>query len=188
MKEIIEQTLKVLNSGGVILYPTDTVWGIGCDATNAEAVAKVYKIKEREDSKAMIMLLSSINDVYRYTEKLPEAAEQLFEASGEGSPITVIVPDGCSVAPNALPAEKTIALRIPHHDFCAQLLRRFRRPLVSTSANISGEPSPSSFDKISDTILNRVDYIVPRKMEKGASGTPSSIIIVSADNSIKIIR
>ncbi len=188
MKEIIEQTLKVLNSGGVILYPTDTVWGIGCDGTNAEAVAKVYKIKEREDSKAMIMLLGSINDVYRYTEKLPEAAEQLFEASGEGNPITVIIPNACSVAHNAIPEEQTIALRIPHHDFCAQLLRRFRRPLVSTSANISGEAAPSSFDKISSTILNRVDFVVPRSMEKGSTGSPSSIIIVNNDNSIKIIR
>lgn len=189
MQQIIEETLKVLNKGGIILYPTDTVWGIGCDGTKPEAVKKIYELKQRIDSKAMIMLVGKVDDVWRYVEEVPVIAEELFAASsGGGKPVTLILPKGCGVADNALPEEKTIALRIPNHDFCQQLLRKFKRPLVSTSANISGEKSPAAFAQISQEILSGVDYIVPREMEKGATGSPSSIIMVGEDCEITIVR
>ncbi len=185
---VVTETLKVLSSGGIILYPTDTVWGIGCDATNAAAVSKVYELKRRVDSKAMIMLVSNAKDTWRYVENMPPIAEDLMAAVEEGKPTTVILPSGCGVAENALPEEKTIALRIPAHEFCQALLRKFKRPLISTSANISGEPSPSSFTAISREILDGVDYIVPREFERGATGSPSSIISIGADCEITIIR
>ncbi|MFI3287916.1 MAG: L-threonylcarbamoyladenylate synthase [Rikenellaceae bacterium] len=189
MEQIIEETLKVLNRGGIILYPTDTVWGIGCDGTKPEAVRKIYALKRRIDTKAMIMLVGKVDDLWRYVEDVPPIAEELFEASsGGGKPVTVILPGGCGVADNVLPEEGTIALRVPGHDFCQRLLRKFKRPLVSTSANISGEKSPNNFGEISAEILSGVDYIVPREMEKGAKGSPSSIIMVGGDSSVTIIR
>lgn len=184
----MEEIVKILKEGGVILYPTDTVWGVGCDATNAEAVARVFEIKEREEQKAMIMLLPSVDSVAKYVKKVPDVAWELLENSRGATPLTLILEGGVGVAENLLPAEKTIAIRVPEHKFCEELLRKFGRPLVSTSANISGSPSPSKFEDISSLILERVDMVVDRHNEGQPTGRPSSIISLSDSGEIRIIR
>ncbi len=189
MKEEVAKICEILRSGGVILYPTDTVWGIGCDATNPAAVQKVYDLKQRAETKAMIVLVSSVDALLRHTTAPAPVLGDLLDANqGSGTPLTVIVPRGCGVAPNVLPEEGSLAMRVPEHLFCEALLRAFRRPLVSTSANLSGQNTPLSFSAISPAIKQGVDYVVPQKFESGATGKPSSIIMVDADNSVKIIR
>lgn len=184
----MEEALKVLKAGGVILYPTDTVWGLGCDATNEAAVAKIYAIKRRAEAKAMIMLVDSADNLARYVKTVPEAAAELIEAADGTAPLTLILPDGCAVAGNLLPDQESIAIRIPNHKFCIDLLRKLRRPLVSTSANISGEPTPATFAEISEIIKSSVDYIVPIEYEGNPTRKPSSIISIGLDSSINIIR
>ena len=196
MKEQIQKAIEVLRSGGVILYPTDTVWGIGCDATDPEAVAKVYAIKNREDSKSLVLLASDIDMVCRYVKEIPEMAVQLVEVNDK--PMTIIYPGAVvgnaeeksphCLAYNAVAEDGTVGIRIPMMDFCQQLVSRFGRPIVSTSANISGESTPKKFAEISEQIKSAVDYIVDPSLEKGATGKSSSIIKVGLDYSIEIIR
>ena len=198
MKEEMQKVLEVLREGGVILYPTDTVWGIGCDATNPEAVAKVYAIKNREDSKSLVLLASDMDMICRYVREVPEMAVQLVEVNDK--PMTIIYPgavageNGCMKADRRLLAYNTVAedgtvgIRIPMMDFCQQLVAKLGRPIVSTSANISGEPTPKKFAEISEDIKSAVDYIVDPSLEKGSTGQSSSIIKVGLDYSIEIIR
>lgn len=198
MKEEMQKVLEVLREGGVILYPTDTVWGIGCDATNPEAVAKVYAIKNREDSKSLVLLASDMDMICRYVKEIPEMAVQLVEVNDK--PMTIIYPgavageNGCMKADRRLLAYNTVAedgtvgIRIPMMDFCQQLVAKLGRPIVSTSANISGEPTPKKFAEISEEIKSAVDYIVDPSLEKGSTGQSSSIIKVGLDYSIEIIR
>lgn len=196
MKEQIQKAIEVLRSGGVILYPTDTVWGIGCDATDPEAVAKVYAIKNREDSKSLVLLASDIDMVCRYVKEIPEMAVQLVEVNDK--PMTIIYPGAVvgnaeeksthCLAYNAVAEDGTVGIRISMMDFCQQLVSRFGRPIVSTSANISGEATPKKFAEISEQIKSAVDYIVDPSLEKGATGKSSSIIKVGLDYSIEIIR
>lgn len=186
MEEEVKKVVEVLKNGGIILYPTDTVWGIGCDATNQQAVEKIYALKRRTDKLSMIVLVDSVDNVVRYVKQVPEVAWQLIELADK--PLTVILPDGIGVAPNLLPAEKTIAIRVPDHDFCRQVLRKLRRPLVSTSANISGEPTPNGFQEISQEIIEGVDLVVDREYDRGATGAPSSIIKLGLGGEIEIIR
>ena len=196
MKEQIQKAIEVLRSGGVILYPTDTVWGIGCDATDPEAVAKVYAIKNREDSKSLVLLASDIDMVCRYVKEIPEMAVQLVEVNDK--PMTIIYPGAVvgnaedksphCLAYNAVAEDGTVGIRIPMMDFCQQLVSRFGRPIVSTSANISGEATPKKFAEISEQIKSAVDYMVDPSLEKGATGKSSSIIKVGLDYSIEIIR
>ena len=196
MKEQIQKAIEVLRSGGVIRYPTDTVWGIGCDATDPEAVAKVYAIKNREDSKSLVLLASDIDMVCRYVKEIPEMAVQLVEVNDK--PMTIIYPGAVvgnaeeksphCLAYNAVAEDGTVGIRIPMMDFCQQLVSRFGRPIVSTSANISGEATPKKFAEISEQIKSAVDYIVDPSLEKGATGKSSSIIKVGLDYSIEIIR
>lgn len=198
MKEEMQKALEVLREGGVILYPTDTVWGIGCDATNPEAVAKVYAIKNREDSKSLVLLASDMDMICRYVREVPEMAVQLVEVNDK--PMTIIYPgavageNGCMKADRRLLAYNTVAedgtvgIRIPMMDFCRQLVAKLGRPIVSTSANISGEPTPKKFAEISEEIKSAVDYIVDSSLEKGSTGQSSSIIKVGLDYSIEIIR
>lgn len=198
MKEEMKKALEVLREGGVILYPTDTVWGIGCDATNPEAVAKVYAIKNREDSKSLVLLASDMDMICRYVREVPEMAVQLVEVNDK--PMTIIYPgavageNGCMKADRRLLAYNTVAedgtvgIRIPMMDFCQQLVAKLGRPIVSTSANISGEPTPKKFAEISEEIKSAVDYIVDSSLEKGSTGQSSSIIKVGLDYSIEIIR
>ena len=203
----IQKALEVLRSGGIILYPTDTVWGIGCDATDPAAVAKVYEIKKRADSKSLVLLASDMDMVCRYVKEIPEMAIQLVEVNDK--PMTIIYPDAVTgpapvvsgeagmtfpkadrhcLAYNTVAEDGTVGIRIPMMDFCQQLVAKFGRPIVSTSANISGEPTPKKFAEISDEIRDAVDYIVDPSLEKGSTGQSSSIIKVGLDYSIEIIR
>ena len=198
MNEAIQKSLEVLRSGGVILYPTDTVWGIGCDATDPEAVAKIYAIKKREDSKSLVLLASDIDMICRYVKEIPEMAVQLIEVNDK--PMTIIYPDAIAgekgnmkadrraLAFNTVAEDGTVGIRIPMMDFCQQLCAKLGRPIVSTSANISGEPTPKKFSEISEEIRCAVDHIVDPSLERGATGQSSSIIKVGLDYSIEIIR
>jgi L-threonylcarbamoyladenylate synthase len=202
MREEIQKALEVLRGGGVILYPTDTVWGIGCDATNPEAVARVYAIKKREDSKSLVLLASDMDMICRYVKEVPEMAVQLVEVNDK--PMTIIYPDAVAgpapadgvmpqpcrtcLAFNTVAEDGTVGIRIPMMDFCQQLVSRLGRPLVSTSANISGEPTPKRFSEISPAILEAVDHTVDPSLEAGSTGKSSSIIKVGLDYSIEIIR
>ncbi|MBQ2112893.1 MAG: threonylcarbamoyl-AMP synthase [Bacteroidales bacterium] len=198
MNQEIQKALEVLRNGGIILYPTDTVWGIGCDATDPEAVAKVYSIKKREDSKSLVLLASDIDMICRYVKEIPEMAVQLIEVNDK--PMTIIYPDAISgengnmkadrrcLAFNTVAQDGTVGIRIPMMDFCQQLVAKLGRPLVSTSANISGEPAPKSFQDISEPIRSAVDHIADPSLERGSTGRSSSIIKVGLDYSIEIIR
>ena len=190
MREEIQKALEVLRKGGVILYPTDTVWGIGCDATDPEAVAKVYAIKKREDSKSLVLLASNMDMICRYVKEVPEMAIQLVEVNDK--PMTIIYPGAVvgnnGLAPSTVAEDGTVGMRIPMMDFCQQLTARLGRPLVSTSANISGQQTPKNFAEISEEIKAAVDHIVDPSLEKGATGQSSSIIKVGLDYSIEIIR
>lgn len=186
MKEQIDEAVAVLRSGGIILYPTDTVWGIGCDATNDKAVEKVNALKCSEGKAGMIVLVDSVDNVPRYTSKAPEVAWQLLEATDK--PLTLILPGGCGVAGSIIADDGSLAVRVPDHEFCHALLRRLGRPLVSTSANISGEPTPMKFRDIKPEISAGVDLVIDPMYEKGATGKPSSLIWLGQGGEIKIIR
>lgn len=181
----IKKTVDILNNGGLILYPTDTVWGIGCDATNPEAVKKVFQLKGREDNKALICLVADDRMLSKYVKEIPKVAYDIFEVSEE--PITIIYDEAQNLAENLIAADKSIAIRIPNDDFCFQLLRRFGKPIVSTSANASGASTPISFKEIAPYILKGVDYVVNLHREK-ISTKPSSIIKLSANGRVKVIR
>lgn len=182
----MENLLSALKSKGLILYPTDTIWGIGCDATCAEAVAKVYALKKREDSKALIVLVSDLDMLTRYVKEIPEVALQLIEVND--APMTIIYPEGVGLAANLLAEDKSIAIRIPQNEFCRKLIKRFGRPIVSTSANISGEPAAASFGEISKEIIEGVDAVAAAEYDNGATGRSSQIIKVTLDSQIKVIR
>ncbi len=185
MHKEISNALEVLNNGGLILYPTDTVWGIGCDATNPDAVKKVYELKERQDKKALICLVADDRMLGRYVKEIPKVAYDLFEVSDD--PITIIYDDAQNLAANLIAEDRSIAIRIPDDDFCFQLIRRFGKPIVSTSANISTQPTPKSFKEIAPRILKGVDYVVNLHREKICT-KPSSIIKLSSNGKVKIIR
>lgn len=194
----IQKALEVLRNGGIILYPTDTVWGIGCDATDPAAVAKVYEIKKRADSKSLVLLASDMDMICRYVKEVPEMAVQLVEVNDK--PMTIIYPgaiagssenpkaDRRCLAYNTVAEDGTVGIRIPMMDFCQQLVSKLGRPIVSTSANVSGEPTPKKFADITPVIREAVDHIVDPALEKGATGQSSSIIKVGLDYSIEIIR
>lgn len=186
MIEEINKTIEILKNGGIILYPTDTVWGIGCDATNPEAVKKIYEIKKREDSKSMLVLVDSENRLQQYVKEVPEAAWQIIEVAD--NPITIIYPEGKNLAPNILAEDKSIGIRITREDFTKNLIYKFKKPLVSTSANISGEKSPAFFNEISKQIKDSVDYIVNHRQSDTSKKQPSSIIKIGLKNEIIIIR
>ena len=185
MQTEINNTVEILKNGGLILYPTDTVWGIGCDATNPEAVEKVFKLKQRHDSKALICLVADDRMLSKYIKKIPDVAYDILDVTEE--PITIIYDDARQLAHNLIASDKSIAIRIPNDEFCFQLLRKFNKPIVSTSANISGYPTPNSFKEISNEIIKGVDYVVNLHREKICS-KPSSIIKLSNDGKVQVIR
>lgn len=185
-EEDIKKAIEVMRQSGVILYPTDTIWGIGCDATNEEAVRKVYAIKQREDSKALICLVDSADRLQRYVADVPQVAWDLVDYATK--PLTVIFDKGKNLAPNLLAEDGSIALRITHEAFSQQLCYRFQKAIVSTSANISGQPSPANFAEVSDEIKNAVDYIVQSRQNETGKSVPSSIIKLGNDGEVKIIR
>jgi L-threonylcarbamoyladenylate synthase len=182
----IKNAVDVLKSGGVILYPTDTIWGIGCDATNPEAVARIYQIKKREDSKSMLVLMENPALLERYVNDVPEVAWDLVEIST--TPLTVIYPGAKNMAANLIAEDGSIGIRFTKEEFTAKLLQRFRRPIVSTSANISGQKSPACFDEISEEIKSQVDYIVKYRQDDINPAQPSSIIKLWPGGRIDIIR
>ncbi|MBC7654065.1 MAG: threonylcarbamoyl-AMP synthase, partial [Oligoflexus sp.] len=179
LKEEINKALEVLKSGGIILYPTDTVWGLGCDATNAEAVAKIFKLKNREDSKSLIILLDTENKLQSYISEVPDIAYDLIEYTEK--PLTIIYSGAKNLAVNLINQDGSVGIRIPKHEFCQQLIQRFRKPLVSTSANISGEPTPTNFSEMSQTIIDGVDYVVDLEQESTEKKEPSTIMKLEAD-------
>ncbi|WP_452220334.1 L-threonylcarbamoyladenylate synthase [Lacinutrix salivirga] len=181
----IEQAIATLKAGGLILYPTDTVWGIGCDANNSDAVKKVFALKKRADSKALICLVADDRMLKKYVKKIPEAALDIIDISE--TPTTIIYDEPQNLAPNLIAEDNTIAIRIPDNEFCFRLLRKFNGAIVSTSANISGEPTPKSFKEISDAVLKGVDYVVNLQDEKNNT-KPSTVIKLSNSGIVKIIR
>jgi len=176
---------EVIKNGGIILYPTDTVWGIGCDASNEEAVAKIYALKQREESKSMICLMNSEKMVYAVFPKIPEVAWEILDLSEK--PTTLILDGPKNVAKNIIASDNTLAIRIVKEPFCYKLMERMKRPLVSTSANISGMFTPKTFKEISPEILKGVDYVVNLHQDKVCKN-PSTIIKLSLDSQVKIIR
>ena len=186
MKEDIRKACEVLQKGGVILYPTDTIWGIGCDATNAEAVKRVYEIKKRADSKAMLVLVDSDVKVDFYVKDVPEVAWDLIQYATK--PLTVIYDNARNLAPNLIGEDGSVGIRVTSEEFSKQLCFRFRKALVSTAANISGEPAPASFSEIQDEIKQAVDYIVGYRQDEPAGAKPSSILKLGKGGVIKIIR
>ena len=185
-KEDIKNAVEVMRKGGVILYPTDTVWGIGCDATNEEAVAKVFALKQRSDSKSLITLVADADMLGKYVKVIPEVAINLLEVNDK--PMTIIYPGAMGLAPNVVAEDGSAGIRIPMNDFCVEMIRRFRKPIVSTSANISGEPAPAFYEDIPLEIIDAVDWVADPYLEEGATGEPSQIIAVGLHGEIKIIR
>jgi len=196
-EEILSETLNVLRNGGTILYPTDTVWGLGCDATNPEAVAKIYEIKQRSDSKSLVLLASDLDMVAKYVKEVPSIAVDLVEVND--APMTIIYPEAVAGTPdapgdrwhlawNAVAADGSVGIRIPLMDWCKDLIFKLGRPLVSTSANISGEPTPPRFSDIDPAIKEAVDFVVPPSVDTQSSGKASQILKVGLRGEIEIIR
>ena len=186
MQKAIDQCVEVLRAGGTILYPTDTVWGIGCDATNEEAVQKIYKLKRSEDKHSMLCLCRDADMIVRYVNRAPGIAFEVMELSDK--PLTAILPGAVGVAPSLIPETQTLGVRIPQHDFCQALLRKFGKPIVSTSANISGEETAKRLRDVVQEIIDGVDYVVNPRFEGKPTLKPSSIIAFGEDSEIKIIR
>jgi L-threonylcarbamoyladenylate synthase len=188
-EEDIKNAVECMRKGGVILYPTDTVWGIGCDATNAEAVAKVYAIKHRDDHKALICLVDDQNRLARYFRNVPEVAWQLFDSIAEGGkPTTVILDDAVNLAPNLIGDDGSQAMRITQEPFSKELCYRFQKPIVSTSANISGNPAAANYGDIDPQLLEAVDYVCWSRRQEHKPHTPSSIVKLDKSGHITIIR
>lgn len=182
----VKKCIEVMRRGGVILYPTDTVWGIGCDASNPDAVKRVYEIKRRTDSKAMLLLVDNADRISRYVAHVPDVAWDLVELADR--PLTVIYDGARNLAPN-LPAEDgSVGIRVTAERFSKELCYRFQKAIVSTSANISGEPTPRCFSEISPEILSAVDYVVNYRQQEQTAAKASGIIKLSADGTVKIIR
>ncbi len=192
-KEDLQEALRVLRNGGVIVYPTDTVWGIGCDATNAEAIKRIYALKQREDSKSMLVLLDSPAKLNYYIADIPDAAWQLLDCSNDANdeetkPLTIIYPGARNLAPNLIAEDGSIGIRITNETFSKALCEQLRHPIVSTSANISGHPSAPFFAEIEQAILDGADYVCRFRREDDCPHEPSSIIKINSDGSFKIIR
>ena len=185
-KEDIKNAIDAMRKGGIILYPTDTVWGIGCDATNAEAVAKVYKIKQRDDSKALICLADSVDRVQRYVRDVPSVAWDLMEIADK--PTTVILDGAVNLAPNLIAEDGSIGMRITNEEFSKELCYRFQKPIVSTSVNISGEPAAQNYCDISEDLLSAVDYVCWTRRQEHKPHKPSSIVKIGRDGQVTIIR
>ncbi len=186
MQRAVDKCVEVLREGGLILYPTDTVWGVGCDATNEEAVRRLYALKRSEDKHSMLCLMRDADMVVRYVNRAPGIAFEVMELSDK--PLTAILPGAVGVAPSLIPEAGTLGVRIPDHEFCRALLRKFGRPIVSTSANISGEPAAKRLKEVVEEIINGVDYVVNPRFEGKPTFKPSSIISFGEGGEVEIIR
>lgn len=186
LKDEVNKALKVLQDGGIILYPTDTIWGIGCDATNTEAVQKIFALKQREESKSMIVLIDTDNKLQSYITEVPEIAYQLIEFAE--NPLTLVMPGARNISPALIAEDGSVGIRVVNHPFCQQLIQRLRKPIVSTSANISGQPSPEYFSKISQDIIDGVDYVVDIDQHSMEKKNPSTIMRLGPNGSFEFIR
>ena len=182
----LASALKVLRAGGVILYPTDTVWGLGCDATNAKAVQRIYEIKQRAENKSLIILVNSVAMLERYVENPPEVAIEMAELSEK--PMTVVYDRGRNLAEGVASSDGSVGVRVCTEPFCDAIIDALRKPLVSTSANISGSNSPAIFDEISEEVKAAVDYVCLWRQDDRSRATPSSVIKVSGNGIVKILR
>ena len=186
LQQEVDRTVEALRRGGLVLYPTDTVWGLGCDATNAEAVERIYRLKRSENKKSMLVLCATADMVVRYVDKAPAIAFEVMELAT--SPLTAILPGATGLAANLIPDEGTLGVRIPDHAFCQRMLRAFGRPVVSTSANISGEATPARLQEVAREIVDGVDFVVNPRFEGHPTRKASSIIAFGEGGEVKIIR
>jgi L-threonylcarbamoyladenylate synthase len=186
LEEDIKNSLNVLKSGGIILYPTDTIWGLGCDATNSSAIHRIFKIKSRDEARSLIILVNSESMVERYVKEVPESAFQITEVSDK--PVTIIYPEGKNLAPGVCAEDGSVAIRICNEPFCNELILRFRKPIVSTSANQSGEPYPLWFGEIDQKILSLADYIVKYRQEDKEEQSASPVIKIDRNGVFTILR
>jgi L-threonylcarbamoyladenylate synthase len=186
MNTEINKTLEIVDHGGIILYPTDTIWGIGCDATNAAAIKKIYALKQRDDSKSMIILLAEAKDIFQYVANPHPDIVHIIH--GFERPTTVIYEQAIGLPDNLVSADGSVAIRVTKDPFCKSLIKRMRKPLISTSANISGKPSPQAFGQIDKAIINGVDYVVDHRRTEEGSVPPSRILKILTDGSIQVIR
>jgi L-threonylcarbamoyladenylate synthase len=185
INEEMNNALAVLKRGGIILYPTDTVWGIGCDATNADAITKIFELKQRSETKALICLVSDFKMLNQYVEEVPEVAYDILKYAAK--PTTIVYDKPIRIAENLVSKDNTLGIRVTKDDFCQRLIRKLKRPLVSTSANISGEGTPQSFAQISPEILKGVDYVVNLQQSR-KTPKPSAVIKLSNDGKVEVIR
>ena len=186
MKNFIDETCKVLENGGTILYPTDTIWGIGCDACNEKAIERIYAIKNRSKGKSMLILVDSMEMMKKYTSSIPEIAEQLIEAADR--PLTIIYPNARNLPKNLVAEDGSIGIRIVNDEFCRKVIGIFGKPIVSTSANLAGANSPLGFCDIVDEIKSEVDYIVPLRQDELSRNRNSDIVKVDNSGNIQVIR
>lgn len=186
LRDEVAKAFKVVQEGGIILYPTDTIWGIGCDAANTEAVKKIYRLKQRDEAKSMIILLDTDNKLASYVQEVPELAYSLIEYAE--NPLTLIIPGARNISPALIAGDGSIGIRVTSHPFCQQLIQRLRRPLVSTSANISGKPSPQYFSQIDQEVIDGVDYVVDLDQHSMEIKNPSTIMKLAPDGQFEFIR
>ena len=186
LKDEVAKALKIVQEGGIILYPTDTIWGIGCDATNTEAVQKIYRLKQRDEAKSMIILLDTENKLESYVQEVNALAYDLIEYAE--NPLTLVMPGARNISPALIAPDGSIGIRVTSHQFCQQLIQRLRKPLVSTSANISGKPSPQYFSQIDQEIIDGVDYVVDLDQHSKEIKNPSTIMKLAPDGRFEFIR
>jgi L-threonylcarbamoyladenylate synthase len=186
LKDEVAKALKIIKDGGTILYPTDTIWGIGCDATNTEAIERIYKLKQRDEAKSMIILLDTENKLESYISDVNPLAYDLIEYAE--NPLTLVMPGAKNISPALISCDGSVGIRISKHPFCQQLIQRLRKPLVSTSANISGKPSPQYFGQIAPEIIEGVDYVVDIDQYDMEIKTPSIIMKLAPDGKFEFIR
>ncbi|HZY38431.1 MAG TPA: L-threonylcarbamoyladenylate synthase [Mucilaginibacter sp.] len=186
LKDEVAKALKVICDGGIILYPTDTIWGIGCDAANTEAINKIYKLKQRDEAKSMIILLDTENKLESYVSDLNPLAYDLIEYAE--NPLTLVLPGAKNISPALISDDGSVGIRIVKHTFCQQLIQQLRKPLVSTSANISGKPSPQYFSQIASEIVDGVDYVVDLEQESREIKNPSTIMRLAPNGQFEFIR
>ena len=186
LRDEVANAFKIIQDGGIILYPTDTIWGIGCDATNTEAVKRIFKLKQRDEAKSMIILLDTENKLQSYVREVPDIAYELIEYAE--NPLTFVMPGAKNISPALISEDGSVGIRVAKHDFCQQLIQRLRKPLVSTSANISGRPSPQNFDQIDQEITDGVDYVVDLEQHSTALKKPSTIMRLQPDGRFEFLR
>jgi L-threonylcarbamoyladenylate synthase len=186
LRDEIAKAFKVLQEGGIILYPTDTIWGIGCDATNTEAIKKIFRLKQRDEAKSMIILLDTENKLESYVQDVNPLAYDLIEYAE--NPLTLVMPGAKNLSPAVIAPDGSVAIRVSSHEFCKQIIQRLRKPLVSTSANISGKPSPQYFSQIDQEIIDGVDYVVDLEQHSKEIKNPSTIMKLAPDGSFEFIR